>query len=163
MGSADWVKQEDWVPARLLPTSGIRSQNEQERRAASALLAVMSAVPDFCHALLSGIGVPKGAISTFTELRFKDGEDRLHIPDGAVVIERGKTRWSCLVEIKTDGASLEPEQISRYLDVAREHGFNGLLTISNQIRSDPKASSLLSFTSASSEGSTFTTCPGGGC
>ncbi len=40
--------QEDWVPARLLPTAGIRNQNEQERRAASALLAVMGAVPDFC-------------------------------------------------------------------------------------------------------------------
>jgi hypothetical protein len=64
--------QDDWVSARLLPTAGIRNQNEQEKRAASALLAVMSAVPDFCHGLLSGMKVPKGTVSTFTELRFKD-------------------------------------------------------------------------------------------
>jgi hypothetical protein len=139
MGNTDLAMQDEWVPARLLPTAGIRNQNEQERRAASALLAVMSAVPDFCHALLSGMKAPKGAISTFTELRFKDGDEKLHIPDGAVVIERGKTRWRCLVEIKTGRASLESDQISRYLDLAREYGFNGLLTISNQIRSDPKA------------------------
>ena len=96
--------QEDWVPARLLPTAGIRNQNEQERRAASALLAVMGAVPDFCHALLGGMKAPKGKISTYTELRFKDGDGKLHIPDGAVVIERGQKRWGCLVEIKTSGA-----------------------------------------------------------
>jgi len=132
------VNQDEWTPARLLPTAGIRNQKEQERRAALALLAVMSAVPDFCHALLSQMKAPKGAISTFTELRFRDGDDKLHIPDGAVVVERGKTRWSCLVEIKTGNAALEPEQVSRYLDLAREHGFDGLLTISNEIRSDPK-------------------------
>ncbi len=137
MGNAELVQQDGWVSARLLPTAGIRNQNEQERRAASALLAVMGAVPDFCHALLSGMKAPKGAISTFTELRFKDGENKVHIPDGAVLVERGKKRWGCLVEIKTSGASLEADQISRYLDLAREHGFDGLLTISNQIRSDP--------------------------
>lgn len=132
------MNQDDWTPARLLPTAGIRNQKEQERRGASALLAVMSAVPDFCYSLLSPMKAPKGAISTYTELRFKDGADRLHIPDGAVVIERGKTRWSCLVEIKTGNAALESDQVSRYLDLAREHQFDGLLTISNEIRSDSK-------------------------
>jgi len=131
--------QEDWVQARLLPTAGIRNQGEQERRATSALLAVMSAVPDFCHGLLSEMKAPKGKISTYTELRFRDGEEKLHIPDGAVVIERGKSRWSCLVEIKTNGVALEGGQISRYLDLARENGFDGLLTISNQIQGDSRA------------------------
>lgn len=139
MGNVNMLTQDDWVPARLLPTAGIRNQNEQERRAASALLAVMGAVPDFCHGLLAGMKAPKGAISTYTELRFKDGSQKIHIPDGAVVVERGKKRWSCLVEIKTSGVRLDGDQIGRYLDLAREHGFDGLLTISNQIRSDPEA------------------------
>ncbi|HSS05355.1 MAG TPA: hypothetical protein VLK89_09275 [Solirubrobacterales bacterium] len=99
----------------------------------------MSAVPDFCHGLLAGMKAPKGAISTYTELRFKDGDQRTHIPDGAVVVERGKKRWGCLVEIKTSGVSLEAEQISRYLDLARDNGFDGFLTISNEINSDPYA------------------------
>jgi len=136
MGNAALEIQDEWVPARLLPTAGIRNQGEQEKRAASALLAVMSAVPDFCNALLAGMKAHKGKISTFTELRFKDDEERLHIPDGALVIERGQKQWSCLVEIKTDGATLESDQVSRYLDLAREHGFDGFLTISNQICGD---------------------------
>jgi hypothetical protein len=131
--------RDHWMAARLLPTAGIRNQIEQEKRAASALLAVMSAVPDLGHALLIGMGATKGKISTYTELRFKDGEQRLHIPDGAVVIERGKARWSCLVEIKTGSKALDAEQVSRYLDLAREHGFDGLLTISNEIRGDTRA------------------------
>jgi hypothetical protein len=139
MGNIDPSSDDGWVPARLLPTAGIRNQNEQERRAASALLAVMSAVPDFCHTLMGPMRPPKGRVSTFTELRFKDGNEKLHIPDGAVVVERGKKSWRCLVEIKTGNASLEGDQIARYLDLARDHGFDGLLTISNQIRSDPKA------------------------
>jgi hypothetical protein len=139
VGNADFLMQDDWVPARLLPTAGIRNQNEQEKRAASALLAVMSAVPDLCHGLLSGMKAPKGAVSTYTELRFKDSDQRTHIPDGAVVIERGKKRWGCLVEIKTSGVSLEAEQISRYLDLARDYRFDGFLTISNEINSDPDA------------------------
>ena len=81
---------------------------------------------------------PKGKISTYAELRFKDDDEKTHVPDGAIVVERGKKRWGCLVEIKTGGMRLEAEQVSRYLDMAREHGFDGLLTISNQIRSDPK-------------------------
>ena len=105
-------------------------------RAASALLAVMSAVPDFCHGLLSEMKAPKGKTSTYTELRFTDGDQRTQIPDGAVIIEKGKRSWGCLVEVKTGGVSLEGEQVSRYLDLAREHGFDGFLTVSNQITTD---------------------------
>ena len=52
------------------------------------------------------------------------------------MIERGKTKWSCLVEVKTGRANMDASQVERYLDMAREHGFDAVLTISNQIRSD---------------------------
>lgn len=129
--------QEKWERARLLPTTGIRGKEEQERRATSALLAVMEAVPDFGHSLLAGTKAAKGKVSTYTEIRLKDGNRKTHIPDGAIVVERGKKRWSYLVEVKTSKVPLDPDQVARYVDMAREHGFNGLLTISNQIRSDP--------------------------
>ncbi len=50
----------DWHPARLIPTAGIRGQEEQERRATSSLLAVMYAVPEFGRAVLSELGAPRG-------------------------------------------------------------------------------------------------------
>ena len=128
------VDSADWHPARLIPTAGIRGQEEQERRATSSLLAVMRAVPEFGHALLKELGAPKSrVIETFTEVRFKDGDGKVVIPDGAIVCRRGQKEWTCLVEVKTGGAPLKPDQVNSYLDVARDGGFDGVLTISNQI------------------------------
>jgi hypothetical protein len=132
--------EESWQPARLIPVVGIRGQDEQEKRATSSLLAVMGAVPDFGHALLNGLGASRGRISTFTEVQLKDGDGKVSIPDGVVVVERGKTRWRALVEVKTSGAALHTEQVGRYLEMARDHGFDAVLTISNQITARPQDS-----------------------
>lgn len=130
-----------WRPARLIPTVGIRGQEEQERRATSCLLAVMHAVPEFGHALLRELGAPKSTvIETFAEVRFKDSAGKSVIPDGAIVCERGGKRWTCLVEVKTAKAPLHEAQVSRYLDIARDHGFDGVLTISNQITANSSES-----------------------
>ncbi|MGH8573739.1 MAG: stress response protein, partial [Gammaproteobacteria bacterium] len=40
-----------------------------------------------------------------------------------------------LVEVNTSGAPLRAEQVNSYLDIARDNGFDGVLTISNQITS----------------------------
>jgi hypothetical protein len=132
-GAADAL----WHPARLIPVAGIKGQEEQERRATSALLAVMGAVPEFGHALLSPVGAPKGHILPFAEVQLRDGDGKLSIPDGAVIVERGRNRWRALVEVKTGNANLTDEQVSRYLAMARDHNFDCLLTISNQITANP--------------------------
>jgi hypothetical protein len=110
-------QENEWHPARLIPAVGIRGQEEQEKRATSSLLAVMRAVPEFGQALLSPLGAPKGRISSFAEVQLKDAAGKMHIPDGAVVVERGKTSWCCLVEVKTGSAAPRSEQVSRYLDM----------------------------------------------
>lgn len=130
-GSDRWDEQ--WYPARIIPTSGIGGGQEQERRATSALLAVMKAVPAFGGAIASMAGAPRGTISTFVEIRLAGTEGEVLIPDGAVVVNRGGTTWRCLVEVKTADNDLVPTQVDSYLDLAREHGFQAVLTISNQI------------------------------
>jgi hypothetical protein len=134
--------EDEWRPARLIPTTGIGGQDEQEERATSSLLAVMAAVPQFGRALLDHLGAPGGRIQTFTEIRFIDADTKLSIPDGAVVVERGKARWVCLIEVKTAGASLRPDQVERYLELARVNGFDAVLTISNQITASPTESPI---------------------
>jgi hypothetical protein len=96
----------------------------------------MQAVPAFGHAILAQLGAPKGIITAFTEVRLKDKAGKTNIPDGALVVRRGKKKWSCLVEVKTARSNIEPDQVARYIDMAREHGFDALLTLSNQIRTD---------------------------
>ena len=51
-----------WQQARLIPTSGINGAQEQERRATSALLAVMSSVREFGRAITSPFGAPAGNV-----------------------------------------------------------------------------------------------------
>lgn len=134
--------EDSWHRARLIPTTGIGGQDEQEQRATSSLLAVMHAVPQFGRAILAHVGAPAGRIDTFTEIRFADEAEKTLIPDGAVVVERGKTRWRCLIEVKTAGAALRPDQVEKYLDVARTSGIDAVLTISNQITASPAESPI---------------------
>ena len=132
--------EDAWHEARLIPTTGIGGQDEQEQRASSSLLAVIRAVPQFGRALLDHLDAPAGRISTFTEVRFLDVDEKTAIPDGAIVVERGKTRWTCLVELKTATAPIRADQVERYLDLAKSNGFDAVLTISNQITASPSES-----------------------
>jgi hypothetical protein len=136
---ADIAADGKWTQARLLPTAGIRGQAEQENRATSALLAVIAAVPSFARALLKPVGIPGGKVSTYTEVRLKDRAGKVHIPDGAIVVAKGSSRYCYLLEVKTSTAVLEAEQVTRYLEMARRNGFDGVLTISNQIVADSDA------------------------
>lgn len=94
------MAEESWHSARLIPTSGISGAEEQERRATSALLAVLMAVKEFNRALLSPLGAPAGAIDCFIEVPFKLGERELR-PDGLIRVRRGSKTWTALVEVKT--------------------------------------------------------------
>ncbi len=88
--------------------------------------------------MLKPLGAPRGRISTFTEVPFKQADGKESRPDGAIVVERGKTRWVCLVEVKTSDGELGSDQVTRYIDVARAEGFDAVLTISNAITSTPE-------------------------
>lgn len=134
--------EEGWHQARLIPTTGLGGQDEQEQRATSSLLAVMHAVPQFGRALLAHLEAPLGHINTYTEVRFLDADGKTSIPDGGIVVERGKVHWVCLVEVKTGTADLRLEQVEKYLDLARANGLDGVLTISNQITASPLESPL---------------------
>lgn len=135
--------EDGWHPARIIPTSGIGGGQEQERRATSALLAVMKAVPDFGAALAGKAGAPRGRLSTFVEVRFSGANGESLIPDGAIVVEGRKARWCCLVEVKTADNDLEPQQVDAYLDIARERELDAVLTISNQITRSPDESPVV--------------------
>lgn len=135
--------EEAWHAARLIPTTGIGGSQEQEERATSSLLAVMHAVPEFGRALLVHAGAPVGRIRTFTEVYIKDVDNgTTSIPDGAIVVEKGQTRWCALLEVKTGGNPLGKEQVERYLDLARVNAFDAVITISNDITSDPTVSPI---------------------
>jgi hypothetical protein len=126
------MPEETWHQARLIPVSGINGAQEQERRATSALLAVMTSVREFGRILTQPLGAPAGNVETYIEVPFQV-EDRQQIPDGLVRVSRGQRSWTALVEVKTATNCLETVQLESYLDIAKREGFNAVITISNEV------------------------------
>ena len=119
-------------PARLFPITGIKGAVDQERRTASAFLAVLKVVPELAYTLLSGSKIPKGSVETYIEPEFKIDKKSVR-PDGYLVITRGKKTWRALVEVKTGTNDLDLDQINMYLDLCRDFKIDELLTLSNQV------------------------------
>lgn len=132
------MDESTWDAARLIPIAGIGGTDEQERRATSALLAVITIVDEFGRELLKPLGAPAGKIEAFCEVPFKldprDKKSQTVRPDGLIRITRGKTKWEILVEVKTGNNVLDKEQVENYLLVSRNNRYlGGVLTISNEI------------------------------
>jgi hypothetical protein len=126
------TESSNWQRASLIPTSGLKGHREQEVRATSATLAVLSAVPEFPKSVLKQFGAPAGKSETFVEVSFKTSDGRMVRPDGLIRVKSRSRTWTCLVEVKTGRNSLEFEQLETYLDIARANGFDALVTFSNQ-------------------------------
>ena len=132
---------ENWTRARLIPVSGIGSEKEAETRAASAVLAVLSIARDLSVALFSPMGASrasKATVETFIEPQFPLDGKKIR-PDGLIRISFGKSEWVALVEVKTGDAHLEADQINAYWEIARQQGFDAIVTISNEISASPGA------------------------
>jgi hypothetical protein len=132
MTSAD----ETWQPARLFPITGIGGADEQERRGCSAFLAVLQSVREFGRALTMRCGAPAGTIETYIEVPFTLGEAKFR-PDGLIRVSRGQKTWTALLEVKTGRNDLGTEQVSHYLDIAKEQGFDAVITISHEVATTP--------------------------
>lgn len=120
---------------RLFPTVRISSPREAELRATASLLAMIRAVSEFGRAFVKAAGGPAGSISCFTEVPLREehpsGTTEFR-PDGIVRVQRGRTDWSALVEVKVGDNPLDQRQFDEYHRVARERGFNAFVTVSNQ-------------------------------
>jgi hypothetical protein len=120
--------------ARLIP---VVADGSREKRITSVVLAVMTAVPAFARALLASAGknIGKSAkLQCWTEVVLAGqedvGKDR---PDGMIVVSTGRSQWSALVEAKIGNQELVPEQVERYVQLAKAHGVDAVITISNQM------------------------------
>ncbi|MCG8511876.1 MAG: hypothetical protein MI741_21890 [Rhodospirillales bacterium] len=123
--------------ARLIPVIG---DVRKEQRAASVLLATLSAIPDFSNALLTPLGQRIGnktTVNTFTETVFVSDGSEKDRPDGLIEIRARNRTWTALVEAKIGRGRLEKDQLERYLQLARNHSLDALITISNEFVARP--------------------------
>jgi hypothetical protein len=126
------MKNNGWHEPRLIPTTGIGSAMEQERRATAVLLATMTAVERFGRALTEPLGAPAGPIETFVEVPFSSGGTEC-LPHGVIRAGQDEQQWTALVEVSTGPRPLRSSRLEAYLDLAAEQDIDALLTISNEI------------------------------
>jgi stress response protein SCP2 len=126
------AENESWNTARLFPVSALKSDRDRETRATSILLSVMAQVPEFGRRLTAAFGAPAGRMETFTEVSLPHG-DSPRRPDGVVRVERAGKLWTALVETKTNGNALKPEQVQAYMDIAARRGYEAVITLSNDV------------------------------
>lgn len=118
--------------ARLFP---VLAETSKEKRVASIFLAVMTQIPAVSQEVLGTVGVRVGKrtkVQAFTEVVFRDKAISANRPDGLIVVNTGRATWSALVEAKVGKNDLEPDQVQRYIEVARSQGIDAVITISNQ-------------------------------
>jgi len=129
--------------ARLIP---VVAETSREKRLASTFLAALVAVPDLAVTLLASIGQRVGKrtkLQAFTEVIFSDQPHNLKDrPDGLLVLHTGRRSWSALVEAKIGRNELTQEQISKYLQIAKNNNIDALITVSNQFVARPEHSPI---------------------
>lgn len=123
---------DSWQPARLFSVIGVGSGDEQERRATAAVVSTMQAVKPFARAICSRLGAPVGRVEGYIEVPYTRGEGKV-IPDAVLRVARGGKVWTALLEVKTGTGQLQREQLENYLDVARRHKYDTVVSLSNDI------------------------------
>lgn len=125
--------------ARLIP---VAADTSKEVRTVSVLLAALAHVPPFARTMLGPLGQRLGKrtrIECFTEVVLsKNGPQAQLRPDGLLVVDGGRGRtWRCLIEAKVGRSEIDPEQITKYLALAKSTGIDAVLTVSNQFVATP--------------------------
>ena len=128
--------------ARLFPYGN----TDNECATTSIFLSSLSAVKEYREALLKEIGICKITnlnvqLHTFTELKNHENSDR---PDGMIILTTGKKNpvieWACFVETKVKNNPIHDSQLEKYSDFARGIGIDTIITISNQLVTNPRQS-----------------------
>lgn len=125
--------------ARLVP---VTPAGQRERHAASVLLATISIVEPFAREVLATVGRRTGQrseIHTFTEVVFKHGPtDKKDRPDGLLILDTSRAKWKALIEAKIGTAKIDPEQVEKYVQIAKTNDLQAVITVSNELTAIPE-------------------------
>jgi hypothetical protein len=117
--------------ARLFP---VLADTSRENRITSILLSVLSQIRPLAEEVMKTTGVrvgKKATIEAYTEVKLREQSNKTNRPDGLLIISTGKNTWKALIEAKIGKARLDPDQVERYLELARDNDIDAVITISN--------------------------------
>lgn len=124
---------------RLFP---VLTTTSKEGRATSIFLACFEQIAEMSNSLLTPLGQkvgPRSTVQCFTEIVFKSKDGTGDRPDGLIILKTGQREWKALLEAKIGKAEIDADQVERYRVLAKAHGIDCVITISNQFATSPSA------------------------
>lgn len=128
-------------PARLIP---IAADSAREQKSVSVILAGLRSVLELRQSMLKSLGVRVGTNATleaWTEVVFANEDKKAaklkDRPDGLLILRTGRREWRALIEAKVNNDTIGEEQVSRYLQQAKTHKLDAVITITNQFAALP--------------------------
>ena len=141
---SEWpVCVENGEVARLIP---VVADTSKEERAAAILLAALRGVYEFRQAMLGSLGVRVGKradLEAWSEVTLRDqakkssGNKKRDRPDGLLRLHTGKKQWYALIEAKIGNATVDEEQLKNYVQQAKDHKIDAVITVTNQFVAMP--------------------------
>lgn len=129
--------------ARLIPLND-KTEKGCEKNLTSIFLASLTLIKEFRNMVSKEIDLKRGGtLHAYTEVAFPDlplyynnkdkGEKRLDIVDGLLLVVSSDTiKDAAFFEMKSHDSPLDPEQVKRYIELAKKLGIDKLVTVSNQ-------------------------------
>lgn len=120
-----------------------------EQRTVSIFVSVFRLIPPFHESILRQLGVPTGTrtkVNCTVEPQLTgptakgESESLQHRPDAMIEVDTGRSAWTALVEAKIEDKTLEGEQVGAYIQLAKERGYQAVITISNDFVENPTIS-----------------------
>lgn len=124
--------------SRLFP---VLADSSKEGRTHSIVLACLEQIPELSGALLGAVGRRVGTQSkvlTYTEVAFPKRAEKGSRPDGLIVLDTGRSRWTAFIEAKVGATQLDQAQVEEYLRLAKDVGVDAVITFSNQFAPLPE-------------------------
>jgi hypothetical protein len=125
-------------PARLITTY----KTGDEMALTSIFLSALRLVKEFKHDFfLDAKLTNSGKIYVYTEAVFPDAED-CRVDGLILIVKGGVIKDAALLEMKNKNCSLNPDQIAKYLQIAKTWKIPKLITVSNEFVSEPTQSPI---------------------
>jgi len=128
--------------AALIPTL---PDSRKEEKITSILLSVFKIVPKLATSVLEGSNLPTvkaPKIESYIEVALEADKNNPSTkqnsrPDGVIIVSYKGKKWTAFVESKVGNNELQEEQITRYLELAKQYEIDAVITFSNQFAPTP--------------------------
>ncbi|MBC8206096.1 MAG: hypothetical protein ISR84_00180 [Kiritimatiellales bacterium] len=124
--------------ARLIPLIN----PGKEEALTSIFLSSLILIDEFKKDIFSNLGLPAGGqLYVYTEIVFPN-TDNLRLDGLILIVSGGVIKSAAILEVKNGNSTLNKDQISSYLKIAKSLQIPKLITISNEFVSEPTQSPL---------------------